>query len=466
MLKEQSIIKSQAGFSVAEAVIAAAVLTVFISGIATALVTINRNTQTSGHKQQAVMLAEEALEASRNIRDNGFSNLVDGSYGLATTTNQWNFSGSSDQVGIFTRQTTVSTIAANQKQISSTVSWQDASLSRSVSLSEYLTNWQAAVGGNWSSCTQGTSLDISGSQDGLKIQTQGSYAYLVRGGSSSNFLIVDVSNSLSPALTGSLDLPGAPTNIAVSGNYAYVSSSNNSSELEIIDISNPSSPSVVGTYNAAGNADGYGVYVNGTTVYLVRASSSSNEFFIVNASNPASPSLLGSLDLGSDGNEVYVSGNYSYIASASNSQELQVVNISTPGAPSLAGSLNLSGNENALSISGFGSTVVLGRSNDILYVISASTPSLPVEMGTYDTGGNVNDISLGNSNTYAFIADTDQTAEFQIIDISNPSSPILVCSTDLSGQVDLQGIAYSSSLNQAFGAGSSNSEELVIISPQ
>ncbi len=454
------------GFSVAEVLIAAAVLTVFIASTATALLDFGRNIRTSGNKQRAVLLAEEALEASRNIRDAAFSNLADGTYGLATVSNQWNFTGSSDTNGIFTRQTAVSTINANQKQITSTVSWQDrAVMQRSVTLSTYLTNWQAIIGGNWANCAQGSSLDISGSQDGLKIQTSGNYAYLVRNDSTPDFVVIDVSNAASPSLVGSLDLTGSPTNIAVSGNYAYVSSSDNSGELVIVDISTPSSPSVVGTYNAVGNADGLGVYVNGTTAYLVRASSASDEFIVINVATPSSPSLVGSLNLGADSNEVYVSGNYVYVASSSDSGELQVVSIATPSSPVLSASLDISGNQNALTITGFSSTLVLGRANNFLYTINVSTPTSPAVLGSFDSGGLVNDVALGNSNTYVFIGDSAQTAEFQVVDIATPSAPALVCATDLAGQVDLKGVAYSSVLNRAFGAGSASTQELVIIAP-
>jgi hypothetical protein len=39
---------------------------------------------TSGDRVRAVLLAEEGLEAVRSIRDTGFRNLVDGTYGLNT----------------------------------------------------------------------------------------------------------------------------------------------------------------------------------------------------------------------------------------------------------------------------------------------------------------------------------------------------------------------------------------------
>jgi len=137
--------RNKKGFSVVEIIIAAAVLAVFISGLVSAYVSFGRQIRTSGHKQQAAVLAEEAIEAVRNIRDSAFSNLTDGTYGLATTTNQWQFSGSSDITGIFTRATTISTVSSNQKQITSTVSWQDYGNSRTVSESAYLTNWQSSV---------------------------------------------------------------------------------------------------------------------------------------------------------------------------------------------------------------------------------------------------------------------------------------------------------------------------------
>ncbi len=134
------------GFSVVEVIIAAAVLSIFISGLTAAYIGFARQIRSSGHKQQASLLSEEALEAVRNIRDNSYTNITDGTFGISYAANQWNLTGTNDTNGIYTRQVTISTINSNQKQVTSTVTWRDNNISRSVSSGTYLTNWQASVG--------------------------------------------------------------------------------------------------------------------------------------------------------------------------------------------------------------------------------------------------------------------------------------------------------------------------------
>lgn len=59
---------------------------------------------------QANSLIVEAVEATKSIRDESFHNLVDGTYGLDDTSGLWEFSGSSDVIGKYTREVTISGI--------------------------------------------------------------------------------------------------------------------------------------------------------------------------------------------------------------------------------------------------------------------------------------------------------------------------------------------------------------------
>lgn len=235
----------------------------------------------------------------------------------------------------------------------------------------------------------------------------------------------------------------------------------------MIDVATPSSPSVVGTFNASGTEDALGVFMVGTTVYMVRASGTDNEFVIVNVSTSSAPTQIGSMDLGANGNEVVASGNFAYVASAHDSREVQVVNIATPSAPSLAGSLNLSGTVDATTVSLSGTTLLVGRGST-LFMVAVSTPSSPSVLGSVSVSDTLNDIALtfGNSNTRAFVATSSNTAEFQVVDISVPSSPSIVGSVDVAGNTDLLGVAYSETLDRAFGVSASNTEEFIVFAPQ
>jgi hypothetical protein len=86
------------------------------------------------------------LEAVRNIRDENFSNLTDGTFGLTSTGNQWNLSGASDTTDIFTRAVTISAVDANRKLVTSTVTWQqNPQRAGSVQAVTYLTNWRVSA---------------------------------------------------------------------------------------------------------------------------------------------------------------------------------------------------------------------------------------------------------------------------------------------------------------------------------
>lgn len=136
------------GFSLVELLVAVSIFLVFV--IAITLVTANIPVQmrNSANKERATVLAEEALEATRNIRDsaNDFANLPDGTYGLSTSGNIFSLSGVLDVTDIFTRVLNISTINGNQKKVDVTISWADQiSPTNSIALKTYLTNWRAPL---------------------------------------------------------------------------------------------------------------------------------------------------------------------------------------------------------------------------------------------------------------------------------------------------------------------------------
>lgn len=459
---------NQEGFSLVEVILAGAVFILLVTALVGAYLYGQEATVLAGNRAQAVMLAQEGLEAVRNMRDFAFGDLVDGTYGLSTTGNEWSFAGSQDTSGIFTREIIISSIDPERRSVTANVSWQqNQQRDGLVSLTTRLTDWTVSGLGDWANPIEEASIDIAGLNNGRKIQVQGNYVYMVRFGGSPNFSVIDVTNPASPVPMGSLILPGTPTNIAVSGNFAYVSSTHDSQELQIIDVSVPSAPFPAGTYNASGTADANGVYVNGTTVYLVRVGSAANEFQIVNAATPSLPVPVGSLNLGPTANEVIISGNFAYIASTADSQELQVVNITVPSLPSFAGFVDLPGTANALTIALTGTTVLLGQAN-LLYTIDVSTPASSFTLGSTDTFGLLNDIALNlaNFDTYVYLATNADGDEFQVADISNPSLPFFLGSVDVATNDNMFGIAYDDTLNRAFGASASNLQEFLVFAPQ
>jgi hypothetical protein len=303
---------------------------------------------------------------------------------------------------------------------------------------------------------------MTGTTAGTKVQVSGNYAYVIRNASgASNFTVVDITNPATPVQRGTLSLLSIPANIFVNGNYAYVVSSDNSQELQIINISNPASPSLVGTYTD----DAKGVYVVGSYAYLALAGS--NDLVIVNVSNPASPTYVGGIVLAGNAYEVAMQGSYAYVSTNSTTSELQVVNVSTPSKPSLAGTLNLPTTTAAITLAITGSTVLMAQGSTF-YTVNISNPASPSLLGAVGTANTINDIGLdlANNNTYAFIATSDTAAEFKVINITALSSPVVLSFVNVAGSTVLNGMAYSLTLDLAFGVGNSINEEFIVFAPQ
>lgn len=134
------------GFSLVEAMLASTIFILLVTATIGAYLYGQESTMLAGNREHAIMLAEEGLEATRNIRDENFANLSNGSKGLAISGNQWVFSGAQDITGIFTRQVSISPEGAdkNKKRITATVTWQqNPQRTGSVSLATRFTNWLA-----------------------------------------------------------------------------------------------------------------------------------------------------------------------------------------------------------------------------------------------------------------------------------------------------------------------------------
>lgn len=454
------------GFSVVEVLLAASIFSLLVTALVGAFLYGQESSALAGARARAGQLADEGLEASRSIRDGAFTNLTDGAHGLAISGGVWTYSGTQDVAGQFTRSVTVSTVDANTKTLASTVTWQqNAQRTGTASAVTRLTNWAAGIAVSWADPnTLAGNLDFAGAQDGLKIANQGSYAYVVRNDGTPDFAVINITNPASPTLVGSLTLVDIPRNIAVSGNYAYVASTDNAQELKVIDVSNPAAPVQVGGYNASGNSDANGVFIVGTTAYLVRTFLAADpEFVLVNVANPAAPILLGVAQLSDTGNEVYVQGTAAYVSSNSNTQELQVVNVANPAVPVQVASVNLAGNSNALTVAGVANRLFVGQGN-IMHVINTTTPLAPVLLGSLSAGGVVNDVSLtlGNGNTYVFIATASAATELQVVNVSVPATPVLVGSYNALGI--LNGVAYDSTTDRAYAVGA-DAVELIVVQP-
>ena len=138
------------GFSIVEVMLSATLLLVVVACLTGSLIYGQQTTQVAGGIARASFLAQQGLEAARNIRDNSFlSNFIDCPttcyYGLAVAGGSWVFSGTSDVTDGFVRQIGVLNGSdANRKIVTSTVTWQETvQRAGSVVITTELTNWRA-----------------------------------------------------------------------------------------------------------------------------------------------------------------------------------------------------------------------------------------------------------------------------------------------------------------------------------
>jgi len=129
-----------------EVLLASAVFALLVTVIVGAVLYGQESAATAGRLARATALADEGVEAVKNIHDENAGPLTNGTFGLGTAGGQWQLTGTSDTTGAFTRSIAVSTIDSKRKEVTSTVTWaQTPSRTGTVSATTQLTNWMANV---------------------------------------------------------------------------------------------------------------------------------------------------------------------------------------------------------------------------------------------------------------------------------------------------------------------------------
>lgn len=171
--------------------------TIIVSGIIGLLVQSMKYTRWSEHFWQATSLADGAIEAAISIKDNDWSTLAgyatDGTvYRVEAGTNNWTMVAdpAGEEIGMFTRLVTFEQVCRDtnneivacggvdpadpdSRLVSATINWEeDNGTSRSVTIQEYLTNWQVCYarwpyifGSQYSYDTN--KVEVTGGQVGL-----------------------------------------------------------------------------------------------------------------------------------------------------------------------------------------------------------------------------------------------------------------------------------------------------------
>lgn len=477
----------QKGFSLMEVILSVAMFTLIATPVIVALLHAQESIAYAGAVQRANFLAEEGIEAVRNIRDQAFSNLSNGTYGLSLVNNEWTLSGSSDTTEVFTRTVEVGAVSSTIKGVTSTVQFNYGRARQgSVSVSSLLSNW-LAVGVSWATASLESSFDLTvansgnNNADAISIAVASNYVYLGRSsGSGKELSAFDVSIPASPLLVGSVDLNGDPSDMVIRGNYLYIASTDNSEELQIVNISDPATINQAGkvtTVNltnansGSNNANALKLAVSGSYLYMLR--NGGDQFLIfdlTNASSPGNPVGRSSALTGTP-TDIGVSGNYAYISGDDNSNEIQIFDNTVKTAPSRVATVDInsgSNNPDANAVFIAGTYLLVGRaangSSPELYSYSLTNPIAPSLASTVEIGDNVERIVYESVAGTIFCIVNDSNNDIQMIDGSNLASlpaPPPLATVNIND--DPQHFVYDSTLDRLFIASSDNSQELQVL---
>ncbi len=382
-------------------------------------------------------IAKEGLEAARLLRDQGWSQLPEGTYGLQKVNGNWQLNGTSDSQSGYSRTITVTENSANSKTIVSRVNW-TATSSRVpiLTLSTILTNWSQTqqenyIEGDWTNPVSAGTGDVGAGVAGTDVQVQAQKAYLSSSASlqeKADLTLFDVSNPVAnpiPTISSvNLGISNL-TSIAKSGNYIYGSISGSTNEFMVVDVTVPTAPVAVKTVDFS-NGRSQTVAVDGNMLYVgLEKITGEAEFYAIDVSDPLNPVVRGSFEINGTVLSIHVFDNRAYIATSADNAELMILDVSNPEVMTKLGEFNAAGADDGASVfvkDEF--NVYLGRDQSAsaheFFVLNAGTPSSITLKGSHDLSAGINDMVIVNR--LAFMVTEQPNAEFRILDVADPTN--------------------------------------------
>lgn len=207
---------------------------------------------------------------------------------------------------------------------------------------------------------------------------------------------------------------------------------------------NWNNPQTMSSFDLGPGNQATGVAVKNGTVFMTgsAASAAKDDFFSIDVHNLSSPSLAGSINTGPGLNALTVNGNFAYAANSDVTNQFQIINISSTSSPYVVNETRLTGNNSqAISVSVTGTLVLVGTKQDAgqeLFLVDVADPSSPQIKSALEISADVNRIFILDNRAYLATAST--THEFVVVNISNPTNPVISASVDLPGSTAALGL--------------------------
>ena len=191
---------------------------------------------------------------------------------------------------------------------------------------------------------------------------------------SAGLLIYDISDSYNPILLGSYNTPHVEHDVVANKNFAYLAICN---YLKILDISNPAYPTLMGELHLDNAPDCRSIIKKGPYVLM---SNLAGSVFIINVTNPLYPFLAAEYMANGLTWEVFVNGDYCYIACDRNG--LEIIDISNPENPQYVTSIEVPGRADRVHCAN--NYAYVRSQSGGLYIYDISHPYNPVFITDYD----------------------------------------------------------------------------------
>lgn len=467
-------ISTRRGSLLLEAIIAIGVFSLFLAGIGLSLILGERSTIAGGDRTRAAFIAEEQLEAVRQMRNVDFDSVTVGQHGVTLSPSGWVWSGSVIEKNGYTSTVSVTQAETDWLQVTSDVRWNFGNTrSGAVTLSTYITNWgKTATVGNWATATQVTKIDAVDTPNYQKIAITGTYAFVTSNtsGGGKGLYIFSIANPSAPvAVATSFDLGASAYDLTIANDRLYLATDDSAKEVQVFDIANPeslSSADLINSYDLPGNRTARAIAVYGDSVFVGTTDNGTDPQLYSIAMSETGPMIEDStLNMSGSIFALALQDGYAYAATGNNSGELEVADIFDPEdlvfAPGNGIDITNTQDGNAIALSG--TSALLGRMEGstidelILYDIGYSpVPSPPPGPWTLEIGGNVNALAMIFGSKYAFVGSSKSSTQILVLDLVKFSQGLTPTVKTFNTSATVNGLAYDWLTDRLFAVSASS----------
>jgi hypothetical protein len=232
------------------------------------------------------------------------------------------------------------------------------------------------------------------------VHVQGDYAYVTTTGFAGGLRVVDISNSDAPQLLGSISTMELGSSAAVdvdsTSQVAYVATGRGRS-LQVINVSDPMSPTIIGAFMA--DTPIHDVQLDGTGAYLA---ADSDGLLVLDVSTPTAPQRIGQTTLPGKARAVWITQDV--VAVAADDNGFSIVGISTPSHPKIVGSYDVIGETAMVLQQPNTERFWVAANSGGMQVFDLSEPLTPTLESHYTTLYGAVDVVVADDHKRAYVA--------------------------------------------------------------